>query len=439
MKKALSVLSILLCSSFAFAQGFFTYIDQSTRFFETLNKNNFKEAQQFFDSGLHDKIKPESLEVMWKQITASLGNFESINGAQNKSQDSIQSVILDCKFKYGSQPFQFVYNKDAKLIGFFIVPAKQIAQYKPATYADTSAYKESFITIKSGDFDLPGMLTLPKKGENFPLVIFVHGSGPSDMDETVGQHKPFKDLAEGLATQGIASIRYVKRTMLYGQSFMNKSYTLKEEVEDDLQKALEYAHSIPEIDKSKIYIFGHSLGGMIAPRFASKNPDLKGIVIAAAPARTFGEVLVEQYQYLQKTSQDTSAQTKKIFADAIQEAKKGAAIKPNALPKDTLIIGLPVSYWLDINSLNQVATAKKLKNRILVIQGGNDYQVSTADYNLWKSALKGKNVTFKLYPMLNHLFSFVSEKGTSLQYQEPGNVEAVLVTDIANWILEEKQ
>ncbi|ADY53571.1 alpha/beta hydrolase fold protein [Pseudopedobacter saltans DSM 12145] len=438
MKKTLSILCFLLCSSFAFSQGFFTYIDRSTQFFETLNENKFKEAQLFFDPSLYNKIKPESLEAMWKQITAGLGKFESVEGAQNKSQDSLQSVILDCKFAYGSQPFQFVYNNNAKMIGFFIVPVKQVPQYKPATYSDSSKYKASFINIKSGNFDLPGMLTLPKSGEKFPLVIFVHGSGPSDMDETVGQHKPFKDLAEGLAMQGIASIRYVKRTMLYGQSFVNKSYTLKEEVEDDLQKALEYAQSLPEIDKSKIYIFGHSLGGMVAPRFASQHPELKGIILAAAPARAFGDIAVEQYQYLEKASQDTSAQTKKIFAEAIQEAKKGASIKTNALPKDTLAMGLPISYWLDLNSLNQVATAKKLKNRILVIQGGNDYQVTLTDYNLWKSALKGKNVTFKLYPMLNHLFSFVSEKGTGAQYQEPGNVEAVLVTDLANWILEEK-
>lgn len=438
MKKTLSILCFLLCSSLAFSQGFFTYIDRSTLFFETLNDNDFKGAQQLFDPSLHDKIKPESLEMMWKQITASYGKFESVEGAQNKSQDSLQSVIVDCKFKYGTQPFQFVFNNKANIIGFFIVPVKQTPQYQPATYVDSTKYRQTFINIKSGKFDLPGMLTIPKNGEKFPLVIFVHGSGPSDMDETVGQHKPFKDLAEGLATQGIAAIRYVKRTMLYPQSFDNK-YTLKEEVEEDLQKVLEYAENLPEIDKSKIYIFGHSLGGMVAPRFATQHPQIRGIILAAAPARAIGDIMVEQYQYLEKATQDTSAQAKKVFADAIQEAKKGATIKPNAIPKDSLVMGLPISYWLDINSLNQVATAKKLKNRILVIQGGNDYQVNITDYNIWKSSLKGKNVTFKLYPMLNHLFSFVTEKGTGAQYQEPGNVESVLVTDLANWILEEKK
>src|SRR5690606_19165351 len=116
------------------------------------------------------------------------------------------------------------------------------------------------------------------------------------------------------------------RTTLYGQSFINKAYTLKEEVEDDVEKVVEYAQGLPEIDKSKIYIFGHSLGGMVAPRLATKNTNIKGIIMAAAPARSFGDILVEQYQYLLSQSKDTTSQTKSAFNDAIQEAKKGAAV-----------------------------------------------------------------------------------------------------------------
>lgn len=440
MKKTLSVLFFLLIiGKTTFSQGFFTYIDLSTRFFETLNEGKFADAQAFFDASAQEKVTPQTLENMWKQITAQLGAYESINGAQNKSQNDLQSVVLDCKFKRDSQPFQFIFNKENKMVGFFIVPKMNVPQYKPAAYTDTTSFKESFITIKSGEFDLPGMLTLPKKGEKFPLVIFVHGSGPSDMDETVGQNKPFKDLAAGFAGKGIASIRYVKRTMLYPQSFNDKAYTLKEEVTDDLEQVITYAQSLPEIDQSKIYIFGHSLGGMIAPKVAAKNPALKGIIIAAAPARTFNTVFTEQLEYLKSKSQDTSAASKKAFEDAIKESKQASALKPNTLKPDSLINGLPVSYLLDINSLNQVATAKKLNTRIMVIQGGNDYQSTTADYQLWNTALKNKkNVTLKLYPMLNHLFSFVNEKGTGMQYQQPGNVDEVVVNDVSDWILENK-
>jgi hypothetical protein len=85
--------------------------------------------------------------------------------------------------------------------------------------------------------------------------------------------------------------------------------------------------------------------------------------------------------------------------------------------------------------MDQVAIAKKLDQRIFVLQGGHDFQVSTQDFNIWQKALKGKkNVDTKLYPMLNHLFVFVSEKGDTKQYATPANVDQTLIDDLASWI-----
>ena len=267
------------------------------------------------------------------------------------------------------------------------------------------------------------------------VVVFVHGSGPSDMDATIGINKPFKDIAIGLASHGIASIRYVKRTALYASEFQNKAYTLKEEVTEDALAAINYANGLEEINKSAIYLFGHSLGGALAPRIANSTQNLKGLIFAAAPARSFATIAIEQNNYLLETSKDTSAITKKDFEENIKELQKAGNLKVGSLAPDSVVLGLPVSYWTDINNLDQINLAKKLKNKIYIIQGGNDFQVTETDLNLWKSALKKKkNVTFKLYPMLNHLFSFVNEKGTSLQYAQVGNVDEVLVNDLANWI-----
>src|SRR5690606_19112845 len=198
----------------------------------------------------------------------------------------------------------------------FIAPKNSVASYKVPAYADTTKYSEKFITLKSGTHELPGALTLPKTGSNFPVVIFVHGSGPADMDETVGAHKPFKDLAIGLANKGIASIRYVKRTTLYPKEFQ-KAFTLKEEVEEDAIAAIEYSKTLTEVDKGQIYLFGHSLGGMVAPRIATVNKDLKGIVLAAAPARPFSDIAIEQNNYMLAQSGDTTAATKKAVEENI--------------------------------------------------------------------------------------------------------------------------
>ncbi|WP_026903907.1 alpha/beta hydrolase [Pedobacter glucosidilyticus] len=428
------LLIVLLCSTGAFAQGLIGYMNNASDFFDKLNQRKFEEAQGFFADSLKTKVPPATLSAVWKQITARMGNLTSIDGAENRSQDDFQSVILNCSFEKGSQPFQFVFNKDQKLIGFFIAAKPNIPTYKLPAYADTASYKEEFITIKSGTHELPGILTKPKTGENFPVVILVHGSGPADMDESVGAQKPFKDLALGLASQGIASIRYVKRTTLYPQEF-SKSFTLKEETIEDAEAALTFAKTLPEIDKTQLYIFGHSLGGMVAPRLATQNPDVKGIILAATPARKFTDIIIEQNKYLFEQSKDTTKATRASLDKALKDIQQVANLKAGVLPADSVMLGLPVSYWLDINNLNQVETAKKLKTKVLVIQGGNDFQVSTTDYNEWQKALKNKkNVSFKFYPMLNHLFSFVSEKGTASQYQQVANVDAVLINDVAAWI-----
>jgi len=74
----------------------------------------------------------------------------------------------------------------------------------------------------------------------FPAVVLVHGSGPQDRDETIGPNKPFRDLAWGLASQGIAVLRYDKRTKVHGAMMAGavEQFTVKEETIDDALAAV---------------------------------------------------------------------------------------------------------------------------------------------------------------------------------------------------------
>lgn len=435
-KKYILLLLVVLLSTSTFAQNILTYINTANEFFNKLDEGKYTEVQNFFDASVKDKLPPENLEKMWAQLQANLGKLVSVDGAQNKVQGEYQVVILNCKFEKDTQPFQFVFNKEQKLVGFFILPKKAVVNYKLPMYADTSKILEKLITVKSGSHNLPAMITLPKDSVNCPVVVFVHGSGPSDMDESVGAQKPFKDLALGLAAKGIASVRYVKRTALYGQEFVG-AFTTKEEVTDDALAVLAFAKTISEIDSQKVYLFGHSLGGMLAPKIATLAPDLKGIILAAAPARKLQDISIEQNNYLFNLQKDTTKSGKVFLSDAIKELNASKTITKSNFKADSIVLGLPASYWADLNALDQVALAKKLKQRILIIQGGQDFQVSEKDYLIWTNALKGKkNVDSKLYPMLNHLFSFVSEKGSIKQYEQPGNVDQPVIDDLSSWILQ---
>jgi hypothetical protein len=70
---------------------------------------------------------------------------------------------------------------------------------------------------------------------------------------------------------------------------------------------------------------------------------------------------------------------------------------------------------------------------MLILQGGQDYQVTERDFANWKSGLTGrKNITFKFYPELYHLF-IKGEKAPSA-YEKPGHVEKQVIDDIAEWV-----
>lgn len=281
---------------------------------------------------------------------------------------------------------------------------------------------------------MAGILTIPKGVTNYPVVILVHGSGPADMDETVGPNKPFKDLAIGLAAKGVATIRYVKRTMVY-PSLFTKTFTVKEEVLDDALAAIALARTMPGVNKSQIYLLGHSLGGMLAPRIATLAPDLTGIILVAAPARKLSDIVAEQNKYLYVTSGDTSSALRLQYQETANEIDRSRLLKLGDIAPDSVILSAPASYWVDLNVYDQLVSAKKLTKRILVIQGENDFQVSVQDFNIWKSTLSNnKNVSFKLYPDLNHLLSSQKQKGNGMQYRTPANVSPVLINDIAVWI-----
>src|SRR5437868_1155092 len=72
-------------------------------------------------------------------------------------------------------------------------------------------FDEREVTVGKGEWELPGTLGLPKGSGPFPAVVLVQGSGPQDRDETMGVNKPFQDIAWGLASNGIAVLRYDKR------------------------------------------------------------------------------------------------------------------------------------------------------------------------------------------------------------------------------------
>src|SRR5690606_28440063 len=146
-----------------------------------------------------------------------------------------------------------------------------------------------------GERALPATLALPDGAGPFPAVALVHGSGPPDRDETIGPNRPFLDIARGPAAQGIAVLRHENRTRARPQDYATPdSLTIDSETTDDAVLALQALHALPEVDDARVFVFGHSQGGMLAGRIATRANEagapVAGLVLLAAPSRKLMDI-----------------------------------------------------------------------------------------------------------------------------------------------------
>jgi hypothetical protein len=330
-------------------------------------------------------------------------------------------VVIPAQFEAHNFNFRFIINKEGLVAGMFPLAAEAAWQRPP--YSKPDAFHERDVTIGSGQWKLPGTLTLPKGDGPFAAVVLVHGAGANDRDATKGAGKPFKDLAEGLASRGIAVLRYEKRTQIYRGV---KPATVDEETVTDAAGAIALLRTQKEIDGRRIYGLGHGLGGYVAPRIAEEDGKLAGIILFAANARPIEDVALDEAQYLGVSAKDL-------------EGIKAAVKRVKALdPADTdapPLLGMPVTYLLDLKTYDPVTALKGQAIPVLVLQGERDFEANMKDFALWKAGLAGrKDAVFQSYPSLNHLFIAGEGKGGELEYRKPGHVSPEVIDEIAKFV-----
>jgi fermentation-respiration switch protein FrsA (DUF1100 family) len=244
---------------------------------------------------------------------------------------------------------------------------------------------------------------MPNNNKDIPLVVMVHGSGALDRDETIFGNKPFREIAEGLAKKGIATLRYDKRTFVYRQPIT----TMDDETILDALSAIRVAHRYSDC----VFLLGHSLGAMLAPLIAERaEGELAGVMMMAAPARDLEEVVREQFDYL---------------------------LPSGASPayKEQQIENLRQQSPHYLQPQGQTVSALRQSLPMLILQGERDYQVTMRDFRLWQQVLEGKtNVSYHSYPRLNHLFMEGEGKSTPMEYQIAGHVAAYAIDDLSAFI-----
>lgn len=403
---------------------------------DALAARDFAKVFSQFAAPMKAALSAEKLSATWDTIQAQAGGFVKRTATHAEVRGMYTLVLISCDFERNKVEVLATIDSAGEIVGLQARPAQPAAVYAPPDYATAAAFTDREVTVGSGEWALPGTLTMPVGTGQFPAVVLVHGSGPNDRDETFGPNKTFKDLALGLGSRGVAVLRYDKRTKVYAARVATLNpFTLKQETIDDALLGVELLRKEAAIDATRIFVLGHSLGGTAVPRIGAADPRIAGLIMLAGAVRPLEQSIVDQLQYLAEADGVISDAEKRALDNSQQLKEAVSKLTTADVTSTTALGGAPASYWLDLRGYDPAVLAATLKQRLLVLQGARDYQVTVADFEHWKATLaKHPNAEFRLYPALNHLFLPGQGKSLPPEYSMPGHVPVEVIEDIAAWI-----
>lgn len=414
-----------------------------------------------FIAARYDEAKGGSQEfTIFPQMVATIEKKGNVGGTSANKRGEFAQFVMSV----AGQRIVMLRDSDGRLAAM-VVPAQKFVVARPdvaelvslaiasldgipgggaAPKIDYSAppgatFTAEEVTVPVATYSLAGTLLVPKSGKaSYPAVVMITGSGLQTRDQRIPlegleKYMPFRQIAERLASNGVAVLRVDDRGIGGSTGRETLEHVTTTLFAEDTRAQVAWLRGRKEIDPQRIVVIGHSEGASIAAMIGASDPKLAAVVMMAGVAKRGADVSFEQQEDMLKSDPTMAEETK-----ASLRAKQKEVVK-------TVLDGgeVPgINTWTrEYFTYDPLPTARKIKQPLLILQGERDRQVDQSHATIIADAVKGagnKNVTLKVFPTLNHLFL----PSTTGSFSEYGHLSTNTVPDdvlqtLTDWITKE--
>lgn len=422
---AMAMTGLILCASWAKADTAGLARETALQ----LSSGAYEQVVEQFDETMRSTVDGAALAAGLDQLAAQLGSCTGVTDVQANEDARVAVVLL--AYEHGTARMSIAFDEQERISSLFIAPQQAQAPAISRTLPEGAQAQEVELFAGSGRA-LAGELVVPA-GEAVAYVVFAHGSGPSDRDETIGANRPFRDLAYDLAALGIGSLRYDKITYSHPEIPVQ---TVDQEYLEPACEALRVlkAHTHAE----RVYLIGHSEGGMLTPYLTAEGGYDGGIALAGTPLQLWEVSMAQNLAIIEMMPE---AQRAPMMAPVEAEREKGLRLAQMSDEEASaeLVFGMSAVYLRHMARMDQAQIAEDCGKPFLFLWGEADFQVNREAFEAWHARLgDGERFAYRSYPGLNHLFMPAGEGDSILNamaaYETPKAVEPQVAADIAAWI-----
>lgn len=412
-------------------------IDVAVSFGRAIRNRDFDDAVALFGTettiDLVNELRSEhnfplsdDLEFFSRRLRCALralnGEIESVYANQVNNTGESVNIIITFECEHSCQELSVTFDSEAN-----IVDLASPDRYTPPSYANKLKYEEYPLTIDSDTTELEAIATVPISSENVPIAVLVPGAGDVDKNATVGPNKLFKDLALGLATQNIATLRYDKREAV--TEIPDEQRTLENLYFSDGVRAAEIAAEQDRVDADSVVVVGHSQGGRCAFEIARRYGNARAVAALDPPVLRPLEGDGEHLRNHLEIDGLVPPHFKQIIEQYTRRKEQFDQESADGQQSQVFLN----SMW----DYDQFETASSLTIPVLLYEMELSHQAPSKKRERWREVLSSERHTIYQQPSLNHN----CQKGLrphsmieSALFHK--NVDESVVTDLADWIVE---